>query len=180
MKSKKTKISVAIVSVFGILFNSLIAIIFLGVGFFYVLMLCDNPEDSYSEPTYVDFLFDSLPKEKKIKSKCGGFGQGFEELDVLYYDDISDYFTSEKNQYFFRVNGKTAAQLKVFIKNFEEGALFKFKFDYNCIDTSDWVAFINPEWKSEDQVGDDYIHTSRSYVFFDSQSNTMYYFFQEL
>ena len=165
------KIAAAIVSLFG-------ALIIIGIAFLFGMPMTED--DTPSEPTYGEIIFDSLPEEKKIKGKCGGFGQGFEELDILYYDDISDYFTSEKNQYFFRVNGKTTAQLKEFIENFEEGALFKFKFDYNCIDTSDWVAFINPEWKSEDEVGEDYVRTSRSYVFFDSQTNTMYYFFQEL
>lgn len=165
------KITAAIAALFG-------ALIIIGIAILFGLSMAED--DTPSEPTYADIIFDSLPEEKKIKTKCSGFGQGFEELAVLYYDDISEYFTSEKNQYFFRVNGKTAAQLEEFIKSFEEGALFKLKFDYNCIDNSDWVAFINPEWKTEDEVGEDYIHTSRSYVFFDSQTNTVYYFFQEL
>ncbi len=165
------KITAAVAALFG-------ALIITGIAFLYGLSVTDD--GTPSEPTYAEIIFDSLPEEKKVKSKSSGFGQGFEGMEILYYDDISDYFTSEKNRYFFRVNGKTAEQLKEFIKSFEEGALFKFNFDYNCIDASDWAAFINPEWKSEDDVGGPYIHTSRSYVFFDSQTNTLYYFFQEL
>ena len=153
------------------------AVIIIGIA---VLYLTDCSNDTPSEPTYVDCIFDSLPEEKDIKSKSSGLWQGYEELNILYYDDISDYFVSERNQYFFKVNERTAAYLTDFIKSFEDGALFKFKFDYSCIDSNDWVAFVNPRWTSESEVGQNYALTSRQFLFFDSQTSRIYYFFQEL